>query len=233
MKTVFTKKEGVKMNSDLDFGTTIDIFNEFHYLMDTTESMWDIDFKYFYRVTDDNFIQIAYRMDEGELELSAQFKLRYKNFKENIIFIIRRLIEAHLPYKGFPVYENSTLFTKEEFDGIIQTMKAEKRAIIEQAKANQTPLIYYLKKQNLDPQPTGNSVNSWTTKCPSGGNHHLMVSPLSDEWGCGYCKGKGKIPELEKWLQNIKIKEDQQRLSEMLKELKEHGSIKSKGLTKW
>jgi hypothetical protein len=70
MKTVFRKKnEGLKLNSELDFATTEDIIDEFHYLVDTTESLWEIDFKYFYRLTDDNFNQIGSSMEGTELEI--------------------------------------------------------------------------------------------------------------------------------------------------------------------
>ena len=48
MKTVFTKEEGVKMNSDLNFGDTKDIIREFTYLMDTSDFLWGAEFKYFY-----------------------------------------------------------------------------------------------------------------------------------------------------------------------------------------
>jgi len=233
MKTVFTKEEGVIMNSRLDFGDTKDIVNEFHYLMDTTETMWEVEFKYFYRITDDNYIQLAYRMDGGELQLSAQFKLRYENIKENIAFIVKENIEVHSPYEGYPVFEKSDLLTEWEFNGIIQAISDAKESIIKQAKAIQTPLIDYLREQKLNPRPTGYNPNSWIANCPCGGNHFIMVSTLNDEWGCGYCKRKGKIPELEKWLQEVKIKEDQKRLSRMMQELKEHGSIQSKDLTKW
>ena len=60
-----------------------------------------------------------------------------------------------------------------------------------------------------------------------------MIVTKTDTWGCGYCRRKGEIPELKAWLKEIKIKEDQKRLSRMLKELKGHGSIQSKDLTKW
>ena len=53
-----------------------------------------------------------------------------------------------------------------------------------------------------------------------------------DDWGCGYCKRKGKLPELKAWMQEIKIKEDQKNLSRMLKELKS-GSIQTKETLKW
>ncbi|GAA4270442.1 hypothetical protein [Hyunsoonleella aestuarii] len=232
MKTVFTKEEGVIMSSKQDFGDIKNLIDEFQYLMDTLEIMGDIDFKYFYRVTEDNYIQLAYKMDKSELELCAQYKLRHDNLKENIIFIVKENIEAHLPFIGFPIFQNSVVFTKQEFDSIINVMKDEKLAIIEQAKAYQTPLIDYLRDRKLNPRPTGYNPNSWVAKCPCGGNHQIMVSTLHDEWGCGYCNREGKILELEKWLQEIKIKEDQKRLSKMLKELKEDGKL-SKQTSKW
>jgi len=233
MKTVHTKQEGVTMNSRLDFGDIKTITNEFEYLMDTTETMWEVQFKYFYRITDDNYIQLAFKMDGGELKLSAQFKLRSKHLKENIIFIVKEHIEVHQPYEGYPEFEKSAVFTEQEFNTIIQTMIDEKQAIIEQAKAKQTPLIAYLRTKQLFPRPTGNNPNSWIAKCPCGGQHYIMIVTTTDTWGCGYCRRKGGIAELESWLQEIKIKKDQERLSRMMQELKAHGSIKSPDLKKW
>lgn len=59
MKTVFTTQEGVKMNSQLDFGSTENIRNEFQFLMTTYETMFEEEFDYFYRITSDGYIQIA------------------------------------------------------------------------------------------------------------------------------------------------------------------------------
>ena len=125
MKTVYTTDEGVKMNSNLDFGSTTDILNEFDYLMDTTETMWDIQCRYSYRITDDHYIQLAhaYNDDILDLKIIAQYKLRYENLKENILFIIKNNIEAHLFFNGFPKLENSAIFTPAEFDEIITIKK--------------------------------------------------------------------------------------------------------------
>ena len=233
MKTVFTKEEGVIMNSSLDFGDTKDIADEFHYLIDTVEFWLEFDVKYFYRITDDNYIQLAYKMDGNELQLSAQFKLRYEDLKENIAFIVKENIEVHSPYEGYPVFEKSDLLTEREFNGIIQAISDAKESIIKQAKAIQTPLIDYLREQKLNPRPTGNNPNSWVANCPCGGNHFIMVVTIDDKWGCGYCRRKGELPELKMWLQELKIKEDQKKLTRMLQELKEHGSIQSQDLSNW
>ena len=204
MKTVFTKGEGVKMNSSIDFGNATSIINEFEYLMDTTETMWVVEFKYFYRITDDNYIQLAYRMDGGELQLCAQFKLRFKNLKDNIIFIIKENIEAHRLYDGFPVYENSAVFTKQEFEAIIKDMGDEKRKISSLAVELKSPFIQFLEDKGLNPKPTGYTEYSWGAKCPNAnGSHHIMVSTKHDEWGCGYCCKKGNQKDLEKWLWSL------------------------------
>jgi hypothetical protein len=171
-------------------------------------------------------------VNDGELELNAQFKLRFKNNKENIIFIVKINIEARLPYEGFPLFEKSDVFTEQEFNSIVKSIKDEKYYFIEKAKENKTPLISFLEERVLNPQPT-NELNSWVTKCPCGGNHSIMIVTIEDEWGCGYCKRKGKLPELKSWLQEISIKEDQKNLSTMMKELKKDGEIQNKRALKW
>jgi hypothetical protein len=232
MKTVFTKKEGVKMNSSLDFGDTTNIINEFEYLMNTTETMFDVEVRYFYRITDDNYIQLASKFDSGNLNINAQYKLKFENFKENIIFIVKENIEAHLLYHGFPTFEDSIAFTRQEFDVIIQNMEAQKGSIIEQAKSMETPLIVYLREQDLYPQPTGNNPNSWIATCPNGGKHFIQVVTTNDQWGCGYCKRKGNQTELEKWLQELKSMKFQKKLSIFMKKLKRESIIKLH-LLKW
>ena len=52
-------------------------------------------------------------------------------------------------------------------------------------------------------------------------------------WGCGYCRRKGGIAELERWLREIQIKKDQENLSRMMKEIEEFGEIQSEYIRKW
>ena len=115
---------------------------------------------------------------------------------------------------------------------IEEEQKDEKLAIIKEAKMVETPLIAYLREQHLNPKRSGNNSHSWIAKCPCGGNHFINVVTKNDEWGCGYCGRKGNQPELEKWIQEIKTKEDQKNLSRMLKELKK-GSIQTEETLKW
>ena len=232
MKTVFTTQEGVKMNSELDFGSTATIKNEFHFLMTTYETLFDEEFDYFYRITDEGYIQLAYSYYNDELQIKVQYKLQFDSKKEDIIHAVHQLIEANHLYNGYPTLKDSVVFTQLEFDTIISDIKTPK--IIEKAKATQkiTPLITFLEQQQLHPKPTGFNENSWTANCPSRGNHFIQVVTTNDQWGCGYCKRKGGIEELEKWLQERKSIEDQKRLTTMVKEL-EKGSIQTKKTLKW
>jgi hypothetical protein len=218
MKTVFTKKEGVKMNTKLDFGSTININQEFEYLMTTEETIYEEKFTYYYRITDDKYIQLAYSFNEGELIIIAQYKLKTLNLKDNIKFIVSANIKAHSHYHGFPKLTNSVVFNQMEFDDLIRELKNEKRLSATKASHSETPIISFLRMKKLNPTPSGNNPNSWVAQCPSGGSHFIMVVTKNDEWGCGYCKRKGKLPELKKWIQEIKSIEDQKMLSRFMKE---------------
>jgi len=233
MKTVFTTQEGVKMNSKLYFGNTKSISHEFENLMDTSESMWDVQCQYFYRVTDDKYIQLARTVKGSNLNIIAQKKLKHQHLKDNIISIVKMNMDVRLPYDGFPCFEKSDVFTEAEFNSIIDTIKAEKNAIIAETERRETPIIRYLKAVDIPTHPSGNNPNSWVANCPCGGQHHIYIVTIEDTWGCGYCKRKGKLPELKQWIQEIRIKKDQRKLSRMMQELKTYGSIQSTDLQTW
>jgi hypothetical protein len=233
MKTVFTAQEGVKMNSQLDFGDITPIINQFHFFLETTETVWDLDIQHYYRITDDNFIQIAVSVEGTDPEIKAQYKLRYSSLKENIQFVLKELFEANLLFNGYPKFNKSELFSKQEFEvDIVGKMKREKQQIKDETLSKETPIIAFLKEQGLEPIPSGTALDSWMARCPNGRKHFIKIVASSDEWGCGYCKRKGTQSELEKWIQEIKSRNDQKRLTQMLKEIKKR-SIQAKETLKW
>jgi hypothetical protein len=83
------------MNSELDFGSTATIKNEFHFLMTTYETQFDEEYDYFYRITDDRYIQLASSYYNYELKIIVQYKLQFDTKKEDIIYIVQQLIEAN------------------------------------------------------------------------------------------------------------------------------------------
>lgn len=86
------------MNAQLDFGDISEIKNQFHFFLESEETIWDIAIQYYCRITDDNFIQFSISVDKSEQEITAQYKLRFISLKENLIFIIQKYIEANLLY---------------------------------------------------------------------------------------------------------------------------------------
>jgi len=64
-------------------------------------------------------------------------------------------------------------------------------------------IIKYLKKLKLNPTPSGHNKDSWIAKCPNSQNHFITVTTLKDEWGCGYCRKKGTILDLKKWVKEL------------------------------
>jgi hypothetical protein len=208
MKTVFTTQEGVKMNSQLNFGNTAKIKNEFQFLMTTYETLFDEEFDYFYRITPDGYIQLAYSYNKSSLEIRAQYKLKFDLKKENIKYIVFECIEANHFYNGMPKLKNSDVFTHDEFDEIIFNIENPKNIQKERARKKITPLISFIKQQQLYPKPTGFNENSWTASCPSGGKHFIQIVTTNDQWGCGYCHRKGGLIELKHWLQELKSIKD-------------------------
>lgn len=207
MKTVFTTQEGVKMNSDLDFGEINKILDEFHFFLETIETALGAYIRYYYRITDDSFIQIAVSVEGSELKIYAQFKLNHPSFKENLQFAIENMFEANLCFNGYPEFYESDIFTKEEFDlEIIGKIKNQKEIIEKQTLEKNSLIITFLEKQGLEPKPSGTNIGSWLATCPNSTKHFIQVVVPSEEWGCGFCHKKGKLQELKNWIQEINMK---------------------------
>lgn len=67
-------------------------------------------------------------------------------------------------------------------------------------------LIRFCQDNKLNLRQAGSCISNWLASCPSGGNHAIMISTTSNEWGCGYCKKKGRLPELKQWVESKRRK---------------------------
>ncbi len=107
---------------------------------------------------------------------------------------------------GYPYFTKSLLITENEFNEIlkegINNIKKSKDETKENGQAH--PLIIYCSEQNLYPEPEDLSPDSWKANCPSGRQHHIMISTSSHSWGCGYCCKKGGLEELKEWINTSK-----------------------------
>jgi len=57
-------------------------------------------------------------------------------------------------------------------------------------------IVAAARKLGLHPEPTGNGPSQWQAQCPGRG-HQLDIGAKSESFGCGYCKVKGGVGELE------------------------------------
>ena len=201
------KDEGVVMNTNLNFGNPFLYSSRFNSFLKLELTMWDLEYDFYYRITDDNYIQLVESYENKEFTICAQFTKVGEDLKSNLSYVLTRYIEVYLMFDGYPRFVECKLFTRSEFNIILSNFKNEIRVIKSKAKKRHSPLIGYLRKLNFKPEPTGNTEYSWVIGCPNANKKHfLMISTLNDEWGCGYCKKKGKIDEFKLWLHEIKVK---------------------------
>ena len=223
------KKEGIVMNSELYFGDLIPVFSQFNRFLVLDQTMFDIRFHYYYRVTDDDYIQMASGYEDKEHTICAQYKCTHQDLKSNLKNILINYIEAHRLFDGYPSFIESTLFSESEFSDLIESVKNEKTTIKNKAVQLRTPFIDFLETMNYNPKPTGNTEYSWEIGCPnSEGKHFLMVSTLNDEWGCGYCNRKGDLEGFKNWLREL----DRKNLTQFVKEINTNDNLSGK-MKKW
>lgn len=160
------------------------------------------------------FTDLYYNISESTLYIKRRYHTT--NYESEVEFpldnksaTVTAILESYLinlmsysrNFAGTPKYESSNLFSKESFDtmlekGIALMVEREKLTILLGAD---NELIKYCKSIRLNPQPEGGSETNWQANCPSGGNHYIMISTRSNEWGCGYCRKKGDINSLKEW----------------------------------
>ena len=107
---------------------------------------------------------------------------------------------------GYPIFSHSEVIIENEFKHClhlgIENIRKRKKQIRENGKEH--PIILFCEEKNLYPEPEDHSPDSWKANCPSGRQHHIMIStsrPSSHNWGCGYCKKKGGLEELKQWVE--------------------------------
>ena len=139
-------------------------------------------------------------------EIEIEFPISFKNTPERDVIqnFITDLFSYRSNFAGQPFDFSSEIFSVEELNLMLK--KGEENIIEKRNEAvriaSENELINYCKLKNLMPEPTGDNVNNWQANCPSGRGHHIMISTTSNEWGCGYCRKKGKLIDLVKWIEN-------------------------------
>lgn len=151
------------------------------------------------------FIKEADHSYNTERELEFPLDNEDKSFDVVLENYLINFFSYRYNFFGIPKYENSEIFSKEAFDimyekGLALRLVREKSAI---DLYSENELIKYCKSKALHPRPVGGSnPGNWEAECPSGRNHHIMISAKFNEWGCGYCSKKGDIILLKEWYES-------------------------------
>ena len=71
-----------------------------------------------------------------------------------------------------------------------------RKAAEDRQRRGEAPIIRLARQLKLSPTPAGTSEHAWLANCPGRG-HALMLAPLTNQFGCGYCRQKGGPRELQ------------------------------------
>jgi len=150
------------------------------------------------------FIKKVDHRNKEEKELQFPLKSEVTNIIVELKDFLITLMSNRYNFAGTPVFVQSRIFSEALFDEMLKQaiilMDEKYNLSIKQNAENE--LIKYCKSIGLNPEPEGSSPTNWEANCLSGGQHRLMISTKSNEWGCGYCKRKGDINSLREWYES-------------------------------
>ena len=200
-------REGIDLSSDSRFKDLEVVERDLELLIELEITIFDEPIKFFYRINEDNYIQIIERFLDLEPTIIAQFKHTSSSLKENLMTILQEYVEFITLFEGQPSFLKDGFLTEADYRQIINNIKGKHIKNEKEARKNESPLLKYISTLNLELKPKGDSAYNWISKCPNGRKHFLMISTRNDEWGCGYCRRKGKLEDLKKWVDEIEQKD--------------------------
>ena len=162
-------------------------------------------FNLFYKIENEQLlIKNEYQYDFGYPHKTDEhtFKIQDPHLSEKQI--LRNFLTAKF-YTGFfseqITRQKSVFFSTEELKEINDLARRARKEKEERAKMMHlnTEIIQYCEREQMNPRLAGLDPHQWFANCP-GGRHPLMIAADSGTWGCGYCKKKGELPELEQWV---------------------------------
>jgi hypothetical protein len=114
--------------------------------------------------------------------------------------LLDALVRARMRYELPRQPYHSGLLTSRELADIVESIVEEFKRNVRIAKAAQrgheAPIIRMATELRLNPRPAGHNDSAWMADCPRR-SHWIMLSPSSNEFGCGYCRQKGGPAELK------------------------------------
>src|SRR5260370_41286035 len=96
------------------------------------------------------------------------------------------------------------LLTTAELADIVRavTEELERNALAAETaqRGHEAPIIKLASELGLNPRPAGHNDSAWMADCPRR-SHTIMLSPSLNEFGCGYCRRKGRPAQLRAFVE--------------------------------
>jgi hypothetical protein len=83
-----------------------------------------------------------------------------------------------------------------EVAGFQAELERNRRSAEVAESAALAPILEIARRFGLGTTPAGQNPEAWRANCPCGGQHWIMISTGSGQFGCGYCRRKGGPDEL-------------------------------------
>ncbi|MBR0851874.1 hypothetical protein JQ543_29335 [Bradyrhizobium diazoefficiens] len=81
-------------------------------------------------------------------------------------------------------------------DGVVEERARNRKTSEDRQRNDEAPILRLARQLGLSPAPDGASEHNWLASCPGRG-HSLMLSPTTNQFGCGYCRRRGGLDELQ------------------------------------
>lgn len=121
--------------------------------------------------------------------------------------LLDRLFRALVRYSGPRPPYTAGLLTSEEIAAVVRRIVQEFEVNAQLAEAadrlHQAPILKLARDLKLNPRPAGHNSAAWIADCVRR-SHFIMISPSSNQFGCGYCKRKGGPAELRAFCESVR-----------------------------
>ena len=120
--------------------------------------------------------------------------------------LFEALLHSRLHHGAATGPYSAGLLSVAELEGVVDTFHLELQRNREEALAEESvrtsPILETARAFGLVPRPAGQNATAWMANCPCGGQHWIMISTQSNEFGCGYCRRKGGPEALRRFCED-------------------------------
>lgn len=130
---------------------------------------------------------------------------------QSVCVLLDALIESRVGAAWPAHFMSAGLLNEDGFRETVRTVEVRLNNRIKAAEAlANAAIVKAARALGLNPSASAKSTANWQANCPQT-NHWIMLTPASNEWGCGWCKRRGGPPELANFVQERRVRDASDR----------------------